>query len=50
MRLRGKTESFLMPLVSHTLDALNGTKYFSSLDLKSGYCQIEMYPDSPSTL
>ena len=35
-----------MPLVSDTLDALIGTKYFSSRDLKSGYWQIEMYPES----
>ena len=35
-----------MPLLSDTLDALNGTKYFSTLDLKSGYWQIEMHPES----
>ena len=35
-----------MPLVSDTLDALSGTKYFSTLDLKSSYWQIEMYPES----
>ena len=35
-----------MPLVSDTLDALSGTKYFSTLDLKSGYWQIEMHPES----
>ena len=35
-----------MPLVSDTLDALSGTKYFSILDLKSGYWQIEMHPES----
>ena len=35
-----------MPLVSETLDALSGTQYFSTLDLKSGYWQIEMHPAS----
>ena len=35
-----------LPLVSDTLDALSGTKYFSTLDLKSGYWQIEMHPES----
>ena len=46
MQLRGK-DSFPMPLVSDTLYALSGTKYFSTLDLKSSYWQIEMHPDSP---
>ena len=32
-----RKDSFPMPLVSETLDALSGTKYFSTLDLKSGY-------------
>ena len=41
-----RKDSFPMPLVSDTLDALNGTKYFSTLDLKSGYWQIEMHPES----
>ena len=35
-----------MPLVSDTFDSLRGTKYFSTLDLKSGYWQIEMHPES----
>ena len=37
-----RKDSFPMPLVSDTLDALSGTKYFSTLGLKSGYWQIEM--------
>ena len=41
-----RKDSFPMPLVSDTLDALNGIKYFSTLDLKSGYWQIEMHPES----
>ena len=35
-----------MPLVSDTLDALSGSQYFSTLDLKSGYWQIELYPSA----
>ena len=41
-----RKDSFPMPLVSDTLDALSGTKYFSTLDLKSGYWQIKMHPES----
>ena len=36
---------FPMPLMSDTLDAFNGTKYISNLDLKLGYWQIEMHPE-----
>ena len=39
-----KLDSFPMLLVVETLDALSGTQYFSTLDLKSGYWQIEMDP------
>ena len=39
-----RKDSFPIPLVSDTFDALCGTKYFSTLDLKSGYWQIEMHP------
>ena len=41
-----KLDSFPMLLVVETLDALSGTQYFSTLDLKSGYWQIEMDPSS----
>ena len=41
-----RKDSFPIPLVSDTLDALNGTKYFSTLNLKSGYWQIEMHAES----
>ena len=35
-----------MPLVSDTLDALSGTQYFTTLDMKSGYWQIELHPSA----
>jgi len=35
-----RKDSFPMPLVSDTLDALSGTQYFTTLDMKSGYWQI----------
>ena len=42
-------EPLKMPIVSHrlmrTLDCLNGTVWFTSLDLKSGYWQVEMEED-----
>ena len=31
-----------LPRIDRTLDALHGSKYFSSLDLKSGYWQVEL--------
>ena len=41
-----RKDSFPMPLVPDTRYALSGTNYFSTLDLKSGYWQIEMHPES----
>ena len=38
-----RKDSFSMSLVSDIRDALSGTKYSSTLDLKSGYCQIETH-------
>ena len=41
-----RKDSFPMPLVSETLDSLCGTRYFSTLDLKSGYWEIEHHPSA----
>ena len=33
-----------LPRIDETLDALDGASYFSTLDLASGYWQVEMHP------
>ena len=35
-----------LPRIDETLDCLNGVEWFSSLDLKLGYWQVEMEEDS----
>lgn len=43
-------DKYPLPLISEVLDSLGKAKYFSSLDLKSGYHQIKMNPeDIPKT-
>ena len=37
---RTKKDNYCLPRVEEILDSLNGAKYFSKLDLKSGYHQI----------
>lgn len=39
-------DSYPMPVIDDQLDRLNGMRYFTSLDLKSGYYQIPMAEDS----
>ena len=39
-------DSYNLPGIDEMLDCLNGTEWFSSLDLKSGHWQVEMEEDS----
>ena len=40
-----RKDSYPLPCIDDTLEGLAGTKWFSSLDLKSDYWQVGMHPD-----
>ena len=42
-------DAYLLPCIDETLDSLQGSQWFSSLYLKSGYWQVEMDEESNTT-
>ncbi|GFX10686.1 retrovirus-related Pol polyprotein from transposon 412 [Trichonephila clavipes] len=40
-----KKDSYPLPRIDDTLDTFSGHKWFSTLDLRSGYWQVEIHPE-----
>jgi hypothetical protein len=40
-----RRDCFPVPQIDDTLDTVDGTKWFSSLDVKNGYWQVILHPD-----
>jgi hypothetical protein len=40
-------DSFPLPVIEDCLDTLYGTKYFSTLDMASGYYQVQISEEDP---
>jgi putative transposase len=38
-------ETFLLPRIEDALSRLEGSKYFSIMDMQSGYWQVQMKPE-----
>ena len=46
LNLVTKSDPFPLPRIDDLLDQLGKAKYFSTLDLASGYWQVQLHPDS----
>ena len=46
MILVTRKDSYPLPRIDDALDSLAGSKYFTTLDLQSGYHQVAMHPES----